>query len=279
MINKLSLTIITDNKSSRSDLKSEHGFSLWIEADEKNILFDTGQSGIFLENAQTLDIDLKKMDLLVLSHGHYDHTGGVAETLTRHPRIPVYCHPGIFIPRYSRKPDGEIAPIGLSRRSADTLWKKLDSLKWTNTPVFISEDIGITGPIPRECPFEDTGGAFFLDPGALVSDPINDDLAIWFRTAKGILVVTGCCHSGIINTLSCISELTGNAPLHSIIGGFHLLNSTKERIDATFDYLTTKNPDRIIPCHCTGDHVIEHLKKRFRETCIPGEVGTRILLT
>ncbi|MBN1574929.1 MAG: MBL fold metallo-hydrolase [Chitinispirillaceae bacterium] len=274
MIKNLAVTILVDNRSEDPRLIAEHGLSLRIEADDRRILFDAGQSDIFINNAETLGIDLRSAETLVLSHGHYDHTGGVARMLELNPSLQVYCHPGIFIPRYSRQADGGMRPIGLSKTTADALHRCVDTIHWVSRPVFLTEDIGVTGPIPRLTAFEDTGGAFYLDPEAKSPDPIDDDCAMWFITNQGVTVITGCCHSGLVNTLAHIRSITGSLPITIIIGGFHLLHASAERIEATCDYLQSAGVGKIVPCHCTGEGAVECMERRFGgEVVERGRVG------
>lgn len=273
MINKISITILVDNKSSNPGLLSEHGLALWIEADGKRILFDAGQSDILLRNAGYLKIDLKTAGLLVISHGHYDHTGSVAEILNLNRSIQVYCHPGIFVPRYSRQDDGTLKPIGMEEKHSGALQEIIDSIKWISKPMNLSEDIGITGRIPRIKEFEDTGGSFFLDPDGTRQDSIPDDLAMWFKTKKGLVIVTGCCHSGLINTIEYIIKITGEEKIHSIIGGFHLKNASTDRLERTCRALESFSPCKLIACHCTGDNAVDFLSRHIDSSVVNGESG------
>jgi len=256
MIQNLSITVLVDNISHSDNLLCEHGLSLWIEADERRILFDTGQSDVLIRNADVLGIDLRTVDTLVLSHGHYDHIGGVAAVLDLNPDVSIFCHPGIFMPRYSRQSDGKMKPIGITKQALFALQKVVDTIHWTSGPIFVSPDIGITGPIPRLSNFEDTGGAFFLDPEATKQDSIDDDLAMWLSTVKGIVNVTGCCHSGIVNTLTYIMKLADKIQMHSVLGGFHLLNASQDRLDKTRSFLSEIRMNNIMPCHCSGQKAI-----------------------
>jgi 7,8-dihydropterin-6-yl-methyl-4-(beta-D-ribofuranosyl)aminobenzene 5'-phosphate synthase len=273
MINRLTITIVVDNKSEKTNLLSEHGLSFWIEADEHRILFDTGQSNILSENARQLGIDLSTADALVLSHGHYDHTGGAALVLQCDQPIELYCHSGIFVPRYSRQSDGTMKPIGINFETSKALTDIIDSIHWVNEPVFISNDIGITGPIPRKSGFEDTGGSFYLDPEATNPDRIIDDLALWLRTTNGIVVVTGCCHSGIVNTLEHIKTISGHSTILAVVGGLHLLNASSERLKSTCEYLKRVVQGKIYPCHCTGDNAIDFLRAEFGDKIKAGSIG------
>jgi len=270
MINDLSITLLVDNASNDPRLTPEHGFAAWIEADDRRILFDTGRSDTVFANAKALEIDLCTADTLILYHGHYDHTGNIAALLELNQSLEIFCHPAISIPRYSRHADGSMRSIGMSQANAEALRGRGDLIHWTSRPIFVSDDIGITGPIPRLMPFEDTGGDFFLDSDAKQRDPIDDDCAIWFVTAQGLTVVTGCCHSGIINTLGYIRSIAGALPLRTVVGGMHLLHATAKRIDATCDYLASRNIGELVPCHCTGDGAIELMKSRLGEMVRPG---------
>jgi 7,8-dihydropterin-6-yl-methyl-4-(beta-D-ribofuranosyl)aminobenzene 5'-phosphate synthase len=273
MIKKLSATILVDDHSGRPELHCEHGFSIWLEADGHSILFDTGQSGMFIRNAESLGIIPHFAELLVLSHGHYDHTGGIPELLKRNSSLFVYCHPDTYIPRYSRQMDGMMKPIGINEQSENALNRIDDCVFRVTGPIYLSADMGITGPIPRRAAIEDTGGSFFIDPLSKNPDPVEDDQAMWFSTAQGLVVVTGCCHSGLINTISYIKSLTGNKPLHTVIGGLHLLRASIGRIESTCNYLQSTGIKRIMPCHCTGENAIEALKMRFGQKVEHGMTG------
>jgi 7,8-dihydropterin-6-yl-methyl-4-(beta-D-ribofuranosyl)aminobenzene 5'-phosphate synthase len=270
MIFRLAITVLADNSATMPGFAAEHGLALWIEANDRRIIFDTGQSDALVRNAELLGVNLSTADTLVLSHGHYDHTGGLARILGSNPSLAVYCHPGVFTPRFSRQPDGAMKPIGISQTSADALQRVRQSTHWVTGPTCLSDDIGITGPIPRSTVFEDTGGAFFLDPAGSKPDPVEDDLAVWLRTAKGLCVITGCCHSGLVNTLSYIQNLTGESRVHAVMGGFHLLHASAKRMEKSGMYLESIGIERIVPCHCTGEKAVEYLQVWFGPQVVQG---------
>ena len=259
-------------------LLNEHGLSFWIEADDHRILFDTGQTEALLHNARTLGIDLATADAVILSHGHYDHTGGLSAFMEQNPSAPVYCHIGATVPHYSLRDDGLTYEIGMPRTSAATLTGS-GGLRPVERPLEIVPDINLTGPVPRTTPYEDTGGGFFLDPEARHADPIEDDLSLWIQTERGILLVCGCCHAGIVNTLQYLATLRSLAPVRTIIGGMHLLNASQERLDATLHALSAASPELIVPCHCTGEGANEALISRFSTRVKPGKTGLRIDLS
>lgn len=253
MIRDFRITVLVDDHLERPGLQPEHGLSLWIEADDRKILFDMGQSNLYLNNARSLGIDPADADVLAISHGHYDHTGGVATGLKLQPSPIVYCHPGVFTPRYSRQSDGTMKPVGMTQLSSDALHRIIDHIRWVNGPTLLSDDIGITGPIPRTYNSDGTGGSFFLDPEGNRPDPIDDDMAMWFRTSEGITVVTGCCHAGLVNTLRHIQTLIPDEPVHTVVGGFHLLHASVERIEEIRFFLKSLGVREVVPLHCSGE--------------------------
>jgi 7,8-dihydropterin-6-yl-methyl-4-(beta-D-ribofuranosyl)aminobenzene 5'-phosphate synthase len=268
----VAVTILVDNQAGPG-LTTEHGLALWIEAEGQHILFDTGQGPALPVNAQALGIDLGQTKRLVLSHGHYDHTGGIPHVLNSSPHVHVYCHPGVVQPRYSRR-NGSPKPIQMPPPAMTALDRIDDkNLHWTSESLRLSANIGLTGPIPRETRYEDTGGPFFRDRATRTADPIDDDLALWIRTAKGLVVCVGCCHAGLINTLNHVRRLSGTARIRAVIGGFHLLNASPRRLEQTLAALATLAMDRIIPCHCTGSQAIDAMEALLGQRVVRGQSG------
>jgi len=263
VIRDFRITVLVDDHPDSPGLQPEHGLSLWIEADGRRILFDTGQSDLYVNNARSLGIDPTDANALVISHGHYDHTGGVATGLKPQPSPTVYCHPGVFTPRYSRQSDGTMKPVGMAQSSSDALHRIIDNIRWVSAPTALSNDVGITGPIPRTHNSEGTGGSFFLDPEGKRPDPIDDDMAMWFRTPEGICVVTGCCHAGLVNTLRYIQTLVPGEHIYSVIGGLHLLHATTDRIEQIRSFLESLSVRRVVPIHCSGEAAVRVLGDRF----------------
>jgi 7,8-dihydropterin-6-yl-methyl-4-(beta-D-ribofuranosyl)aminobenzene 5'-phosphate synthase len=270
------LTILADNNAA-PDLCCEHGFSLLIEAEGSTILFDTGQHPKTLSaNTKQLGISLSSIDTLVLSHGHYDHTGNVSNVLEEAPHAHLYLHPAALTGRYSIR-NGMAKPIGMP----DTAKQAIAGLPQTavhyvTQPVRLTGQIGITGPVMRRTAFEDTGGPFFLDPEGITPDPIEDDLALWISTKKGLVVVAGCCHAGIINTLDLITEITGKEHIALLIGGLHLSAAARERLDRTISSLKTRSIECIVPCHCTGKEALERFRDELPFPVKPGHAGMSV---
>ncbi len=266
------VTIIVDNKAD-DGLAGEHGFSLWIETQGKRILFDTGQGPALETNVQTLGLDLSTTDELVLSHGHYDHTGGVPQVITQSSGLHIYCHPEVVRPRYTIR-DGKVRSIGMPQAAREALaLVPPRQVHWVQKPVRLGNTVGLTGPIPRLSGYEDTGGAFYLDPEGTKPDLIEDDMALWVETDQGLVVCLGCAHAGLINTLNYIRKLTGEKRIRAVLGGFHLLNADRERLDRTVLALRQSAPDMLIPCHCTGDAAFALLHEALGESVTPGRAG------
>jgi 7,8-dihydropterin-6-yl-methyl-4-(beta-D-ribofuranosyl)aminobenzene 5'-phosphate synthase len=256
-------SIVVDNKAD-GGLVQEHGFALWLEVHGHRILFDTGQGKALAPNAAAMGVDLIQTQMLVLSHGHYDHTGAVAHVLSANPDVEVFCHPGAFGIRYSVRPAQPPHDISMPKTARKALAAvSAERIRHLIGPVEILPGVGITGPIPRRHPLEDTGGPFFLDRAATQPDPIEDDVAMWIDTADGLVVITGCCHSGLINTVEHIRSVAGERTIAGIIGGLHLNNASKQRMDCTCDALREWNPRFVIPCHCTGEAAIAFLADRL----------------
>ena len=268
------ITILVDNRGAPG-LVTEHGLSLHIRTAGHNLLFDTGQSDACTINSRILGLDLGEIDAIVLSHGHYDHTGGLAQVLGLARRAEMYCHPAAVSPRYAVR-DHQPKPLHMPRPSMAALDRLPEErLHWVQQSMQLAATIGLSGPIPRQTACEDTGGPFFLDTGGQRPDPIDDDLALWIDTPTGLVVCVGCAHAGLVNTLVQVQRLTGGRPIRAVIGGFHLLSANERRLRATIDALRTLAPEAIIPCHCTGEAAVAALSAAFGERCHPGHAGLR----
>jgi len=269
------ITILVDNRAA-DGLVPEHGLSMWIEAGDRKVLFDTGQGSALLPNAASLHVDLSETDAMVLSHGHFDHTGGVAHVLRTAGPIDTYCHPGVVLPRYSIR---DLAPRqiqmpGASMIAIDALSQQ--NLHWVQQPMRISDLIGVTGPIPRQTAFEDTGGPFYLDPGGRRADAMDDDLALWIETDRGLVVCVGCSHAGVVNTLNYILRLNPGSLIRAVVGGMHLLHASEVRLDQTISALRSLGLELLVPCHCTGEGPVERMLAAFGDHALWGHSGLRL---
>ncbi len=246
------ITVLVDY-AAKEGLETEHGFAAWVEIGNRRIMFDTGQTGVMQINAAKLGIDLNKADVLVLSHGHFDHTGTLPQVLAENKTIHVCFAQGLNIDRYSCKPGTPVRSIGIPETSRQALAafpaSQLHELK---SPQYLMRGVGLTGPVPRQSDFEDVGGPFFLDPDSHQDDLIEDDQSMWFETDDGLVILLGCCHAGLVNTIEHIRKFTGIQQVKGIIGGMHLVNADQQRLDRTFQVMKAWQPKFLVPCHCTG---------------------------
>lgn len=258
------ITTLVDDTALGGGLLAEHGLSFWIEYGDKRILFDTGQSDILVQNAKTLGINLAETDAIVLSHGHYDHTGGLPTVLDIASKAKIYLHPAATEPKFSRKVPGAKS-IGMSHLAKKAVQKR--HVIWTATPAQIFPGMSVTGQVPRLNNFEDVGGAFFVDENYQKPDELLDDQTLFIESAKGLVVVLGCAHSGVINTLDYISNLTSQNKIYAVIGGMHLLNASRIRIANTIEAFKKYEIQKIVPLHCTGQKAMGDLKNTFGDKC------------
>ncbi|MDD2463987.1 MAG: MBL fold metallo-hydrolase [Desulfobulbus sp.] len=272
---QIRITVLVDNEAG-AGLEAEHGFSLWIDTGDRHILFDTGQGERLLANAAALNIDLAQADSVILSHGHYDHSGGLGPLLHHCHSFELYCHPASVNPRYSVR-NHKAKSLQMPRQSMAALDRfPQERLHWVQQPLVLSPGIGLTGPILRETSFEDTGGPYFLDQAGHRPDPVDDDLALWISTDSGLIVCVGCAHSGLINTLKQVLRQNPGQSIRAVIGGFHLLDADRRRMELTTQALRKMAPEWIIPCHCTGEEAVEQLRHAFGRHCRPGMAGMKL---
>ncbi len=266
------ITLLVNNQATEG-LLAEHGLAVWIESAGRRLLFDTGQGSALGSNAETLGVDLRTTDTLVLSHGHYDHTGGVPRVVEQAPSVQVYAHPSATTQRYSIRKGStkSIAMPGPTRLALEGL--SSERVHWLTEPLELMHGLGIASHIPRFTEYEDAGGPFFTDDAGAHPDPIDDDLALWIATNRGLVVVVGCSHAGLINTLQHALRSSGEPKLHAVLGGFHLAEASEARLDRTMSALAAFAPDIIVPCHCTGDAAVERLRRTFGERSVPGTAG------
>lgn len=277
----MKITILADNAAT-PPYRAEHGFSALVETTRKDdaadtILFDVGMGAIF-ENAALAGIDLSRVGDVVLSHGHYDHTDALSPFIEKYPAARVHASGEILRAHYSLR-TGTCRNIALSEGNRAILSSLPEGLFKTfmKTDSILDGRIHLAGNIARINPLEKTSPLLYEDPECTIPDEVIDEIVLWAETDAGLVILTGCCHSGFINTCEQIRAVSGIDTIYAVIGGLHLANVSEERLQATADYIRTKKIARVIPCHCTGDAEIEWLRIRLGSDIVTkGECGMTI---
>jgi len=271
---KFKITSLSENSVAQSGKKliGEHGLSFYIETERHRMLFDTGQNLAISNNAHVLGIDLSQIDTVVLSHGHYDHTGGLKTLLQRNNKFALYAHPDLFS-RKLKGADNEYKYIGMPIER-DTLENSGVTLKLRNASSEIAPGIMTTGEIPLENDFEEVDSGFFIKKEKeVIQDNLVDDQALILNTNKGLAVLLGCSHRGVINTLNHVVNLTGKKKIHAILGGLHLAKASDLKLKRITDHLQGFGLEKIGVGHCTGYRAILALSKEFKDRVFLNTVG------
>ncbi|WP_432404330.1 MBL fold metallo-hydrolase [Wukongibacter sp. M2B1] len=271
----LSFHILSNNYASREELLTEHGLSVLVETDDKNILFDTGESDAFLHNSEKMGYDIHSVDYIVLSHGHYDHTTGLSHIDFGDSSASLCIHPYALKEKY-KIVNNEIKYIGIPWRLEDIDIKE-ERIIFNSKLKYLTENIIIISEIPRITNFEEIPKHFKVkEKDGLKDDTFLDEQMLVIKTEKGIVILLGCSHPGVINCIKYAIQVTGENKVRAVIGGMHLKDASTSQLNRTIESLKDMEIERVFPLHCTGTKSMMEMKRALKERCILCNAGDTI---
>lgn len=254
----MKLRVLVDNNTLIDEnYFGEPGLSYYIEEGDNKILFDTGYSNIFIQNAEKMDIDLNTINKIVLSHGHLDHTWGLSHLIDglKHNMdekgnkiATLITHPSSLLPKQDKD-----EPIGM--KCSEEELNQFFNVHLSDAPVWITEKLVYLGQIERTNDFENKKPlGVTIENGSTRDDYLMDDSALVYNSKKGLVIITGCSHSGICNIIEYAKKVCNEKKVHDIIGGLHLLKPSEEQMKFTLEFMGKLKPKKVHSCHCTDLH-------------------------
>lgn len=262
------VTIAVDNLE-QGNLQAEHGLSILVESDEGSLLFDTGQTDAVVANLNSLGADLSKIRAIGLSHGHYDHTGGLRIVMSLTPNSTCWAHPECFRSKYAASEQG-MRSIGIPGSSvvADKV------VSYNRGPAEVLPGMILSGEIPLRGGVGVLEPRFLTDGGpGLIQDTFEDEQCLVVRGETGTAVLIGCAHRGVENNLLAAMEIAGTDEIKLAVGGMHLTNADEARLNEVAGFLESTPIENIVCCHCTGRQAYEYLRARLGPRVIQGRGG------
>lgn len=271
------VTLSENSAGLRREVLAEHGFSAYVEFGDYRLIFDSGQTTTCVHNADVLGIDIEGVPI-ALSHGHYDHTGGLETLLKKTGPVSVYAHPDVFVSRYSQR-GGTLRQNGIpfKKGELEEMGARFDLSKKARE---IHPGLWLTGEVPRLTAFEQASEDLVVlsENGEIAVDPLLDDLALIMVLERGLFVLLGCAHSGMINTLEHARKVTGVDTILGVAGGTHLGFGGEEKLPKTIEALRGYDLEILAPCHCTGFAAASALAAEFPDRFVNNSVGMEIVL-
>lgn len=264
-------TFLVENKTENSRCMAEHGLSVYIEADNKKLLFDTGASDLFYYNSKALDIELQQVDDVIISHGHFDHTGGIPKFCEINKTANIYIHKDSFGKSYGMR-NGKIRKDESGIKWDESMF--LHKFSLTEKPVFITDNIVVSGTIPiAEDDFTTESFYRINSKGDYIKDPMNHEQFLAIADDRGIFLFSGCSHKGVLPTIRYAKKIFPQKEIFALIAGMHLSSADKKSREMVIDQIINENIDVIMPVHCTGIEAICDLKNKVSQKCIIPTTG------
>ncbi len=280
--NKIQLTVLVENSvafpflpGNLQGLLGEHGLAVLIDNGREQILYDTGRGRTLLGNIEQSGHRAENIEKVVISHGHRDHTGALLPLLQSRGKTEVFCHPGIFDEKYGKN-GSRMNYIGVPF-SVKELKEAGAVFKFNRKTLAVSERVALSGPIPRIHAWEQDEGSFFIRDGeTLVRDGFEDEQALFIHSDSGLVIVTGCGHAGIINTIEHAVSCFGAKNILAVVGGLHLSGASAARLALTVEHLKRFEIDKFVVGHCTGFEAMCRLQREFKKKVMPLNAGAQL---
>jgi len=272
--------LVEDTSGFSEGLLAEHGLSLLVEVGGRSgvarLLFDCGQAySTVRHNAEKLGVTLKDVSFIVLSHCHYDHTGGLLGVLKETGRVPVIAHPEVYRRTFLLKPKFRYVGVPFTKEEAE----KAGAIHvLARSPLKLCDGLATTGEVERRAEFEarEALEAYMLSDGRLIRDELRDDLSLVANVRGKIVVISGCSHAGIVSIVEHASQLAGGKHVYAVVGGLHLAEASEERVKLTAEKLRELGVEKVAVGHCTGLDAMYMLKREFREGFTQLHVGSLV---
>ncbi len=270
---RVSITLLSDNVVNKKGLLAEHGLCVLLETDGQQVLFDVGQGFSALHNAQVLGLSLHSPPI-ILSHGHYDHTGGLTYFVSEFSNPTIFAHPDVFRQRFSATTANYKRNVGAAF-TKEELENEGARIYLHAGPCEVLNGVWITGQIPRLLADDQAIAGLSLDAAGQTIDDVHDEICVVIEGSKKAIVLLGCAHPGVRNIINHIETLI-DTPLCGLVGGFHLMSTPKQDVEALAAFLRENGIEFVGASHCTGCQAADVLSKYVE--CTMTTVGTRLQL-